>query len=114
MLCVCVVYCVLCVLCGACEPELKQDDVRALCKIWSVQQDRGNQRPLAQVIRDLKENVIKAGNELRANLEQHAQTATDIAAQPAEPPQQKKRNLGPDSAPKQPTAKAKPLKIHQH
>ena len=57
--------------------------------------------------------MIKAGNEFRANIEQHAQIATDSAAQPAEPPQQKKRNLGPDSEPKQPTAKAKPTTRQQ-
>ena len=94
-------------------PEPKRDDVRALCKIWPVKRDDGKKRPLTQVIRDLKEHVIKASNELRVNLEQHAQSATDIAAQPAEPPQQKKRNFGPDSAPKQPTAKAKPTTRQQ-
>ena len=26
------------------KPEPKRDDVRPLCKTWSVQQDRGNQR----------------------------------------------------------------------
>ena len=57
-------------------PEPKRDDVRPLCKIWSVQRDEGVKRRLAEVIRDLKEKVIKAGNELRANLEQHAQIAT--------------------------------------
>ena len=73
------------------KPDLKTPDVRALCKIWPVKQDRGKQRPLTQVISELKEHVIKAANELRVNLEQHAQSATDIAAQPAEPPKQKKR-----------------------
>ena len=94
-------------------PEAKRDDVRPLCKIWPVRQDRGKQRPLEQVIRELKEHVIKVSNELRFNLEQHAQSATDIATQPAEPPQQKKRNFAPDSAPTQPTAKAKPTTRQQ-
>ena len=58
------------------KPEPKRDDVRALCKIWPVKQDRGKQRPLTQVILELKEHVIKAANELRVNLEQHAQIAT--------------------------------------
>ena len=66
--------------------------------MWPVQRDDGKKRPLTQVILELKEHVIKAANELRVNLEQHAQSATDIAAQPAEPPQQKKRNFGSDSA----------------
>ena len=54
------------------KPEPKRDDVRALCKIWPVKRDDGKKRPLAEVIRDLKEKVIQAGNELRADLEQHA------------------------------------------
>ena len=118
-------------------PNPRMEDVRPLIPIWSVQrQIRKNERPLPEIVRDLKEKVIKAGNELRANLEQHAQIATDSAAQPAdppqqkkkeqhaqiatdsaaqpaEPPQQKKRNLGPDSEPKQPTAKAKPTTRQQ-
>ena len=58
------------------KPEFKRDDARALCKIWPVKQDRGKQRPLTQVVLELKEHVIKAANELRADLEQHAQIAT--------------------------------------
>ena len=61
----------------------------------------------------MKGKVIEASNELKLSLEQHAQRATDIATQPAEPPQQKKRNFGPDSAPTQPTAKAKPTTRQQ-
>ena len=95
------------------KPEFKRDDARALCKIWPVKQDRGKQRLLEQVVRELKEHVIKAANELRVDLEQQAQSATDIATQPAEPPQQKKRNFAPDSAPTQPTAKAKPTTRQQ-
>ena len=57
-------------------PKPKRDDVRLLVNPWSAQRDEGNKRSLAEVIRDLKEMVIKAGNELRANLEQHAQIAT--------------------------------------
>ena len=44
------------------KPELKQDDVRPLCKIWHVRQDRGKQRPLEQVVRELKEHVTKVSN----------------------------------------------------
>ena len=87
-------------------PRPKQADVRNLVKSWPVK-GQGVGRYLPEVTQDLKEHVIKAANELRVNLEQHAQSATDIATQPAEPPQQKKRNFGPDSAPTQPTAKAK-------
>ena len=118
-------------------PNPRHEDVRPLIKIWSVQWSiRKKERPLPDIVRDLREKVIKAGNEFRANLEQHAQIATDnaaqpadppqqkkkeqhaqiatdSAAQPAEPPQQKKRNLGPDSEPKQPTAKAKPTTRQQ-
>ena len=50
------------------KPDFKRDDARALCKIWPVKQDRGKQRPLTQVILELKEHVIKAANELRADL----------------------------------------------
>ena len=80
------------------KPDLNRPDVRDLCKIWPVKRDDGKKRPLTQVISELKAHVIKVANELRLNLEQHAQSATDIATQPAEPPQQKKRNFGPDSA----------------
>ena len=44
------------------KPEFKRDDARALCKIWPVKQDRGKQRPLEQVVRELKEHVIKVSN----------------------------------------------------
>ena len=57
-------------------PKPKRDDVRLLVNPWSAQRDEGDKRPLAEVRRDLKEMVIKAGNALRANLEQHAQIAT--------------------------------------
>ena len=50
------------------KPDFKTPDARALCKIWPVKQDRGKQRPLTQVILELKEHVIKAANELRADL----------------------------------------------
>ena len=56
-------------------PKPKQADVRDLVKSWPVKGE-GVGRRLPEVIRDLKENVIKAGNELRADLEQHAQIAT--------------------------------------
>ena len=59
-------------------PEAKRDDVRPLCKIWHVRQDRGKQRPLEQVIRELKEHVIKAANELRANLEHIVRAARTV------------------------------------
>ena len=58
------------------KSELKQNEVRPLCKMWPVQRDDGKKRPLTQVILELKEHVIKAANELRADLEQHAQIAT--------------------------------------
>ena len=58
------------------KPDLKTPDVRNLCKIWAVKRDDGKKRPLTQVISELKEHVIKAANELRADLEQHAQIAT--------------------------------------
>ena len=43
-------------------PEAKRDDVRPLCKIWDVRIDRGKQRPLEQVVRELKEHVTKVSN----------------------------------------------------
>ena len=58
------------------KSELKQNEVRPLCKMWPVQRDDGKKKPLTQVILELKEHVIKAANELRADLEQHAQIAT--------------------------------------
>ena len=58
-------------------PNPRMEDVRPLIKIWSVQRRiRKKERPLPDIVRDLREKVIKAGNELRANLEQHAQIAT--------------------------------------
>ena len=52
-------------------PKPNQEHVRPLISIWSVERESVD-RPLAKVIRDLREKVIEAGNELRANLEQHA------------------------------------------
>ena len=52
-------------------PRPKQADVRNLVKSWPVKGE-GVGRHLPEVIQALKEQVIKAGNELRANLEQHA------------------------------------------
>ena len=92
----------------------KRDEVRLLCPIWDVQQKiKKDHRPPQDIILDLKGKVIEASNELKLSLEQHTQIATDSTAELAEPPQQKKRNLGPDSAPKQPTAKAKPTTRQQ-
>ena len=50
------------------KSELKQNEVRPLCKMWPVQRDDGKKRPLTQVMLELKEHVIKAANELRADL----------------------------------------------
>ena len=92
----------------------KRDDVRPLCSIWGVgQKIKKDPRPPQDIILDLKGKVIEASNELKLSLAEHAQIRTDTNAQPAEPPQQKKRNLRSDSAPKQPTAKAKPTTRQQ-
>ena len=97
----------------------KRDEVRSLCKIWGVQQMiKGVHRPPAEIVEDMKAKVIAASNELKLSLAEHAQIATDSAAtdgaaQLAEPPQQKKRNFGSDSAPQPPTAKAKPTTRQQ-
>ena len=92
----------------------KRDDVRPFCSIWGVKQTiKKDHRPPQDIILDLKGKVIEASNELKLSLAEHAQIRTDTNAQPAEPPQQKKRNLGSDSAPKQPAAKAKPTTRQQ-
>ena len=92
----------------------KRDEVRSLYSIWNVKQKiKKDHRPPQDMILDLKAKVIEASNELKLSLAEHAQIRTDTNAQPAEPPQQKKRNLGSDSAPKQPTAKAKPTTRQQ-
>ena len=79
----------------------KRDEVRSLYSIWNVKQKiKKDHRPPQDMILDLKAKVIEAGNELKLSLAEHAQIRTDTNAQPAEPPQQKKRNLGSDSAPK--------------
>ena len=92
----------------------KRDEVRSLYSIWNVKQKiKKDHRPPQDMILDLKAKVIEASNELKLSLAGHAQIRTDTNAQPAEPPQQKKRNFGPDSAPTQPTAKAKPTTRQQ-
>ena len=44
------------------RPKPRQQDVRPLCKTWSVKQ---NDRPLPEIIRALREKVIDASNELK-------------------------------------------------
>ena len=46
-------------------PKPRQEDVRPLCKTWSVKQ---KDRPLIEIIRDLREKVIDASNELKVGL----------------------------------------------
>ena len=115
-----------------------QADVYSMCPTWSVKRTiKQKGRPLPEIIRDLKEKVIEASNELKVSLAQHPQIATDSAAQPAAPstvepsateaasaasepasssrapPQQRKRDRGPDSELPQSTAKAKPARKQQ-
>ena len=47
-------------------PKPRKEDVGPLCKTWSVKQTDGEQfRALPEIIRDLREKVIDASNELK-------------------------------------------------
>ena len=53
-----------------------------LCKTWSVKQKDGKQkRALPEIIRDLREKVIDASNELKVGLAQNLTITTDGAVQ---------------------------------
>ena len=62
----------------------RQEDVRAMCATWSVKRTINQKnRPMPEIISDLKEKVIEASNELKVSFAQHSQIATDSAVQPA-------------------------------
>ena len=58
-------------------PRPRKEDVRSLCKTWSVKQ---KDRPLPEIIRDLIEKVIDASNELKVGLGQPARQLYSISA----------------------------------